>query len=162
MSAGTPNRTAVGFTGTREGFTAEQRLYFETMIAGLALANRCVEFHHGDCQGADAEAHDIVRALAPDWTIHIHPGPDGDPHRAGKVGDRYHMAKGHFARNRDIVRASSLVLGVSVAPHRLDRGGTWYTLDFAVKNRVPTKVLWPAAGVDDLYPLPSHAGRKSR
>jgi hypothetical protein len=141
---------SVGFTGTRKGMTGTQSAHFRTILAGLALANRYGEFHHGDCEGADAEAHDLVRQLCPDWTIHIHPGPEGDPHRAHRTGDKAHPPKTHFARNRDIVRASSLIIGVSKAPHRLERGGTWYTLDFAVKSKVPTKVLWPD-GVADLY-----------
>lgn len=141
---------SIGFTGTREGFTAAQREYFEAILAGLALANRYGDFHHGDCQGADAEAHDMVRALCPDWTIHIHPGPEGDSWRAHKTGDKTYEPKTHFARNRDIVRVSSLIVGVSKTDHRLDRGGTWYTLDFAVKSKVATKVLWPAGGVGDL------------
>ena len=145
--------TAIGFTGTRDGFTAAQKQYFETLLAGIALANRYADFHHGDCEGADAEAHDIVRQLCPDWTIHIHPGPEGDSYRAGRTGDVYYPPKTHFARNRDIVHASSLIIGVSKAPQRLARGGTWYTLDFAVKAKVPTKVLWPAGGVADLYPV---------
>ena len=142
---------SVGFTGTREGFTAVQTEYFRTILAGLALANREGNFPHGDCQGADAQAHDLVRDLCPDWKIHIHPGPEGDPHRAHRKGDFYYPPKTHFARNRDIVHASQLVVGVSVAPQRLERGGTWYTLDYAIKSKVATKVLWPAGGVEDLY-----------
>jgi hypothetical protein len=84
---------SIGFTGTREGFTEAQRKYFEAILAGLALANRYGDFHHGDCQGADAEAHDMVRALCPDWTIHIHPGPEGDSWRAHKTGDKTYEPK---------------------------------------------------------------------
>lgn len=145
---------SLGFTGTRDGFTDAQTKYFHAMLAGLGLANRYADFHHGDCEGADAQAHDLVRQLCPDWTIHIHPGPEGDPHRAGRTGDVLYPPKTHFARNRDIVRASTHVIGVSKAPRRLERGGTWYTLDFSVKSKVKTQVLWPAGGVADLWPVP--------
>jgi len=142
---------SVGFTGTRDGFTRTQMEHFRAILADLACAHREGHFHHGDCEGADAEAHDLVRKLCPGWKIHVHPGPEGDARRAHRKGDLFYPAKTHFARNRDIVRASQLVVGVSVAGARLERGGTWYTLDFAVKSKIPTKVLWPAGGVADLY-----------
>jgi len=141
---------SIGFTGTREGFTGPQVKSFKDLLADLVSLHPAADFHHGDCEGADAEAHDIVRALCPAWIIHIHPGPEGDRHRAGRAGDKLYAPKGHFARNRDIVNASSLVIGVSKTPHRLELGGTWYTLDFAKKSKVQTKVIWPAGDVADL------------
>lgn len=62
----------VGFTGTREGMTAAQRLAFSKLIAELFVD----EFHHGDCVGSDAEAHDAVVDLYGSDKITIHPPDD--------------------------------------------------------------------------------------
>lgn len=49
----------IGFTGTRQGMTPAQRLKATHWLAKLSAT----EFHHGDCMGADAEAHAIALSL---------------------------------------------------------------------------------------------------
>ena len=130
---------AIGFTGTSSGMTPAQREAFRRQIQTFAFD----EFHHGDCVGADKEAHEEVRRWCPSVRIVIHP-PVDDAHRAHCDGDELREPKTHFARNRAIVAESNLVIGVSVAPKRLDRGGTWYTLDHANRQpRVTVHVIWP-------------------
>jgi hypothetical protein len=48
-------KVSFGFTGTRQGMTAEQKSVLRNLLGGGAG-----EFHHGDCIGADSEGHDIA------------------------------------------------------------------------------------------------------
>ena len=70
-------RSKIGFTGTRAGMTDEQKLVF----TGWIITNDPYEFHHGDCKGADEEAHNIVRVKINRCRMIGHP-PDNDKQRA--------------------------------------------------------------------------------
>lgn len=50
------------FSGTREGLTHTQRQALTAVMASYR-ADGFTVFHHGDCVGADAEAHAIARRL---------------------------------------------------------------------------------------------------
>lgn len=133
----------LGFTGTRDGHTAAQLRTF----ARLLLELRPDTFHHGDCVGADAEAHRLVHNAVAELKIgpcriEVHP-PLEDEHRAYCLGDYVHPPRTHFARNRKIVDACELLIGVSKTPERSERGGTWYTIDYAKKRGKPVRVIWP-------------------
>lgn len=128
----------VGFTGTRMGMTAAQMSTFARLRTELQLT----VFHHGDCVGADAEAHDLVVGGGSPVEVHVHP-PVDDTHRAWKKGDVEHKPLTHFARNRAIVIASDVLMAASASPERLTRGGAWYTIDYARKLGKPVVILWP-------------------
>ncbi len=130
----------VGFTGTRQGMTDAQRVSFVNLIKQLAPT----EFRHGDCLGADKEAAFIVFQME-DWvTILCHPPTDKKYRAFTTFNDVVHPAKSHFARNRDIVDASDVLVAVSLMPQRQESGGTWYTIDYALKKGKPVWVLWPS------------------
>lgn len=132
----------IGFTGTRNGMTLEQTEAFRQLIAEL----KPTEFHHGDCIGADAEAHDIVREF-PHTKIVIHQ-PVDEKHRAWKKGDEFKHPLSHFARNRAIVDETELLIGASISDVPLTSGGTWYTIDYAIKIGRPVRILWPDGSVE--------------
>ena len=73
----------IGFTGTQRGMTIRQR----TELA-ILLRNVSGEFHHGDCIGADAEAHEIARRSS--FTLIGHP-PDLSTKRAYTVCDEWRI-----------------------------------------------------------------------
>ncbi len=104
-----------------------------------------LEFHHGDCDGGDEDAHNIVREeLGNSCRIIIHP-PVDNQHRAC-CGDAFKILepKTHLARNRDIVRAVGSLVGIPRLMQPEIRGGTWYTIDFATeKEPRPVTVIWP-------------------
>jgi hypothetical protein len=59
----------IGFTGSREGMSTHQKEQFVLKLNELGVT----EFHHGDCAGADAQAHDIIREFFPNVKIVVHP-----------------------------------------------------------------------------------------
>jgi hypothetical protein len=78
-----PIRGSVGFSGTRAGMTAQQKERLEFKLRELRRLD-FHWFHHGDCTGADAEAHDIAKTLG--YKIAIHP-PNEPFLRALKKGE---------------------------------------------------------------------------
>jgi hypothetical protein len=134
----------VGMTGTRFGMTTEQKYTFRKFMKAAK-----VTLHHGDCIGADADAHDIAQEEY-GHDIVIHP-PVKDEHRAWRSWSdvpyrgtvEIKTQKTHFARNRDIVDESSILLATPYTMQEEDRGGTWYTINYAKKKGKPYVVIWP-------------------
>lgn len=56
----------VGFTGTQLGMTGFQI----EELTKLLMATTITQFHHGDCIGADEQAHEIAKALGIPVAIH--------------------------------------------------------------------------------------------
>lgn len=133
----------VGFTGTRNGMTIEQRHAFAALIVELGTTS----FHHGDCVGADAEAHDLVREHIPSATITVHPGPDGTGFRAYKKADASVGAKPFLDRNKCIVDSTSALIAAVNSPTEKLRSGTWSTVRYAAKKGRKVYVIFPDGSV---------------
>jgi len=124
----------VGFTGTREGMSQHQKEQFALKIYDL----NPTEFHHGDCEGADAEAHDIIRAIFPNIKIVVHP-PKFSSHRAFRVGDEMREPDAYISRDKRIVEETEYLIGAPLVDKEQIRSGTWTTIRFAKKlNRLYT------------------------
>lgn len=137
---------SIGFTGTRYGMTTEQRRRVLHML--LEYTFGC-EFtaHHGDCIGADAEFHAIARAR-PGSRIVIHPGPVDDLARqAGCVGDERREPLPHMRRNRNIVRACTVLIAAPAEETQQPRGGTWRTVEMARQAGRPLALVLPSSAV---------------
>lgn len=130
----------VGMTGTREGMTDAQKKTFYGLLTGMFTDKENSIFHHGDCIGADSDGHDIAKLIG--YTIWVHP-PEKDEVRAFKKGDYIEGTKGYFARNRDIVDCSSILLATPVTNFETPKGGTWYTIRYAAKVGVKCIIIWP-------------------
>lgn len=136
----------VGFTVTREGMDKGQvhqllehlAILYSQPPVGLFARH---EFHHGDAIGADSQAHDLVRKHFPNVHIEIHPC-DLMSQRAYKQGDRTHEPLPPLKRNRNIVRACSLLLVAPVTNIEETGSGTWSTKRYAEKTGVEYKLLW--------------------
>jgi hypothetical protein len=78
----------IGITGTKKGMSTNQKISLCLLFEDFDIID---EFHHGDCIGADAEAHDIL-----DGNVYIvvHP-PTIPKYRAYKKPTR-----GHYTTNR--------------------------------------------------------------
>ncbi len=126
----------LGFTGTRHGMTEAQQRAVERALEG------CTEFHHGMCKGADEQAGE--RANRRGIQVICHPGPNGDPWRgAFHHDDEIRPPKKHLARNRDIVNGCDRLIATPAENAPQPRGGTWYTIRYAVKVGKPVTIIYP-------------------
>src|SRR5262245_4747430 len=116
----------IGFTGTQGGMTERQRQALSCVLAEL----QATTLHHGDCIGADAEAHDVATAMG--CEVVIHP-PITEAKRAWKRAPQIHAPKPYLARNRDIVRAAEMLVAAPAQDVEQLRSGTWSTVRFARK-----------------------------
>lgn len=129
--------TVLGFTGTQHGMTAQQQEQVERLLR--ELRPECE--HHGDCIGADAQFHALVRQVLPDCHIVIHP-PRVETKRAFCDGDETKAPRAYLTRNRAIVRASQTLLATPHERQEQLRSGTWSTIRFAhQQNRTIHLVL---------------------
>jgi len=134
----------VGFTGSRKGLSKEQNAKLLKWMA--ENVKDVTDFHHGDCIGADSEAHNALlfgRQFCKDHEvfIHIHP-PLNQTLSARRNGDIVYPAKGYLERNQDIVNACDLLIA---APAGLEgdclRSGTWATVRIARKLKKKILIL---------------------
>ena len=127
----------VGFTGTQNlndiSMEKSSKLYYTLN----ELYNKgYTEFHHGDCIGADALAHDM--ALQIGYDIIIHP-PSDMSKRAFKQGAiEKRKSYAYMTRNQHIVNEAEILVAL---PKNKDveelRSGTWATVRRARKADVP-------------------------
>ena len=131
----------VGFTGTRHGMTDAQKVTLRSLLTKFGG----VEFHHGDCIGADSEAHDI--AMECGYCPIIHP-PTNPALRAWRKVPSHLMRpeRPYMTRNRDIVDAAQVI--IATPAEMLERnGGTWSTVRYARRVGKPLHVILPDGSV---------------
>jgi hypothetical protein len=131
-------KLSIGFTGTRRGLTREQHLVLIQIIDALEFA----EFHHGDCIGADAEAHAIVRSFRPRARIVVHPGAL-QKLRAGCRGDETRLPAPFLARNKRIVSTTDVLIAAPGTQREILRSGTWATVRVARRMGRPVILVFP-------------------
>lgn len=121
----------VGFTGTRKGMRTKQLRWLYSMLE-MCLedypsdTDRLPAFHHGDCVGADCEAHAIAAAMG--FFTHSHP-PVVDNFRAFCKSDQIWKPLKYMDRNQNIVDACDILLAAPNSQEESDpRSGTWATI----------------------------------
>jgi hypothetical protein len=107
------------------------------------------EFHHGDCIGADKNAHDAVRTHVGSVIRVIGHPPTNPSKRAFCECDRLLEEKEYLARNKDIVNASSALVVTPKEFEEQKRSGTWSTYRYAKKQGIPIYLLLPDGTVQD-------------
>lgn len=114
----------IGFTGTEVGMTHKQQ-----EVVKWLLQRGPAELHHGDCIGADSQAHELC--LLEGVRIVIHP-PEDPKKRAFCIGwDEIREEKPYLDRNHDIVNECELLIATPQTPHEILRSGTWATVRYA-------------------------------
>lgn len=133
------SRKIVGFTGTRRGMTSEQETTFAAQLVGLTDP-RAEMLVHGDCLGADAQAHAIARRL----------GLEAVAYPANIPGMRAFTDAGTMAspappleRNKRIVGACGLLIATPARSVEEQRSGTWATIRYARRQGKHVIIIWP-------------------
>ena len=124
----------IGFTGSRDGMTESQMLKLRSEFE----SRKPSEFHHGDCLGADSDAHVIARLFS-DASIHVHP-PKVKTMAANLIGSVNYAPKDYLERNKDIVNMCDVLIAAPSRPET-QRSGTWSTVRYAKKINKPIVIL---------------------
>jgi hypothetical protein len=113
-------------------------------LADILWQNRdkVTEFHHGDCMGADSEAHEVAEAAFGAKKIWVHP-PDDAKKRAFRVSSHVARPRPYLERNRAIVDASDMVIAAPKSMTEELRSGTWATVRYARKTGKRVLILEP-------------------
>lgn len=153
----------IGFTGTQNGMNDFQKAEFLKVLEKF----NPVRLNHGDCIGADKEAHFMFL----EWhashdnaerEIHIY-----SPTLAGKIAfcsiyERWpstlrfklencenpvlvkqHSPKPYLERNKDIVLDSDILIACPKEPEHTLRSGTWATVRYGWKQKKTVIVIPP-------------------
>lgn len=135
----------LGFTGTRHGLTDVQAVLLRGLLGGIT------SFHHGGCRGADVEAARMVRrSCTVPKTIICYPGPVSDSNQEDSgVDDEVRKPMAHLARNKRIVDDTDELFACPFEMTPQVRGGTWFTIRYAIKKGKPVTIIWPDGGLSD-------------
>jgi hypothetical protein len=130
------DRYVLGFTGTRVGMSLSQKEELRKFLRQRLPA----VFHHGDCIGADQQAHRIVRELAPECTIIAHPC-DLPYARAHCNADVVCVPLKPLVRNAIIVDACQVLVAAPEHDEEKLRSGTWATVRMARRSKKKVTLL---------------------
>lgn len=145
--------TKVGFTGTQRRVLVPQEQTFTHLIYDFTITDPgdILEFHHGDCVGADEMAVlKVCSILGPDdvdlfLEIHSHP-PKYGKKRAHVRGycQKYveYPPADYLDRNQDIVNVVEWLIATPRNPERV-RSGTWFTIRRAREAGIRITIIMP-------------------
>jgi hypothetical protein len=112
----------------------------ERTLHGMLTARQGAPLHHGDCVGADAQAHELASLLGHRVTIHP---PNNNRVRAWKTSPDIRAPKAYLTRNKDIVRETDILIAAPAEPEEQIRSGTWSTVRYARRLGKPVFVILP-------------------
>ena len=130
----------IGFTGTKQGMKLEQLKVLEDVLTKLRSSSDFLEFHHGDCKGSDAQAHDLAMSLG--FKIVIHP-PKNSKRRAFCKGHELRPEKEYLVRDHDIVDECEHLIVVPKSRKEELRSGTWATYRYCKKLNKSCSIIFP-------------------
>lgn len=132
----------ISFTGTRKGMTASQKTCFESVLK----SSKATLLIHGDCLGADADAHIVANKLS----VEIHKRPCNlESQRAFMVGGTIIAEpENPLDRNRKIINDGDILVGCPGMLEEELRSGTWAAIRWARKINKPIILLWPDGKVE--------------
>ena len=125
-------RFFLGFTGTRQGMSKNQKFLVNTIVEQVKHNYKKVFALHGDCIGADEEFHEIVSKHG---LISVSYPPINDSYRAFTVNKHEQTPMDYLERDRWIVHDTHLLIGCPYNTESVRGSGTWYTIGHAKKTR---------------------------
>jgi hypothetical protein len=142
----------LGFTGTRNGMTAEQKASVAAIIDEYDQAHResdeslpDVSAVHGDCIGADEDFNTICNGR----DINTMCRPCTFENMRANCTDAMSEPKPPMQRNRDIVAQADRMIACPPNFDRIKKGsGTWATIGFAEKANKPLAIVYPDGRVE--------------
>lgn len=129
---------SVGFTGTRNGMTEQQKTAVRSLIRLEVVSG---EVHHGDCIGADEDFHNIC--YSENIPIFIHPPINESKRAFCEDAIEVYPAKEYLERNYDIVDCSEVLIATPIGYVEELRSGTWATIRYAREQSKPVYVVFP-------------------
>jgi hypothetical protein len=131
--------------------TEQQKVYLESyfkMLISLDKEGSDFYFHHGDCIGADQQAHRIFYDKVGGTLIYLHP-PENDKLRAKLDSECYHVypAKPYLQRNFDIVSATDFLIAAPKEAEETVKSGTWATIRYAENQKKNVVIIRPDGSV---------------
>lgn len=128
-------RVKIGFTGTSRGMRMVQKAALRDVLIIMSG-----EFHHGDCVGADAEAHDIAVSLR--FELVIHP-PINPSKRAFKQAKTIRGPLDYLDRNKVIIDETEVLVAAPGETNERVRSGTWSTVRYARRRGREIIIIFP-------------------
>jgi len=125
--------------------TDEQRHCIYHMLHEI----RPSEVHHGDCIGADADFHWIVRKSTDINAMVVGHPPTKVDHRAYTECDMLFDPDDYLKRNHKIVDSTDVLLACPSNTREEHHSGTWATIRYARKTFKPIKIIWPDGSVTE-------------
>jgi len=133
----------ISFTGTRQGMSPWQRQQFLFLLR--EIGGSMSTFSHGVCVGADVEAHAMVREVL-GKRLFVAAFPSTAKTRASMPHEEcqsWARPKPPLERDKDIVDfGKDLLVAAPLQMSEVLRSGTWSTVRYARRTRVPVKILW--------------------
>jgi hypothetical protein len=127
----------IAFTGTSIGMTSRQIIALMDYLSD----NQVTHLLHGDCVGADEQAHQVAKSLGVKQLLYP---ANGTIKRAFCQGGTLAQdAKPPLLRNRDIVDAGDVLIAAPKAFREEQRSGTWATIRYARKKGKRRLIIWP-------------------
>jgi hypothetical protein len=138
-----PNWRHIGFTGTRDGMTALQRMQVGNLLRGMGDH---LVLHHGDCVGSDEEMHQLFKDLKSQGRVVVHP-PDSNTLRAHCEGDECYEPAPYLDRDYKIVDVSYMLIATPREAEEVQRSGTWTTIRYARSKRIKRRIVKPNGSI---------------
>lgn len=134
-------RYVISFTGSRSGLTKPQSLVLLDKILERKLQYKLVTLIHGDCIGADTDAHYI--AMSEELEVRKRPC-NIEPQRAFTLGGEIVSSpESPLQRNHKIVNDGNELISCPSGFGEKLRSGTWATTRYARKINKPILIIYP-------------------
>ena len=137
----------IGITGTRKGMTDCQVNSFLELLDNISSE---VAFMHGDCNGADKNAHNLIVNYG-FKDIRKRPCYFSNQRAFTKEGAIIAAPEHPLDRNKKIVNDSHTIIAFPGKAYEELRSGTWSTIRYAKKQNKNIQIIWPDGRIQMEY-----------